>query len=164
MIRRLAALVSILLVFVGTARSDDAGSGLHGRLVGTDGRSAAGYRVRLLDPGGRASECRTSADGRYRFEGLTAGPHGIAIVDPTGAESPMQVAELRLPDGTMTRADFKLLESRRPEDAGPRGTVAGSWWGGLTTPAKVWTALVIVSAGVLVAAGLDDDEEPATPF
>jgi hypothetical protein len=143
------------------------GARIEGRVLGVDGRPAAGHRVHLIDDGGRSvAQAATSNEGIYAFKDLAAGSYGLGIEGVNGEAAPVAAPAVKLGNGELGRRDIRLMQAEpgRIEAATQANYGVGMWWAGLSPAAKVWTIIGIVAvAGVTAAALSDDDESDASP-
>ena len=89
--RNLFLLLAVMVSWVGLARADDPAAPVEerappttpttveGRAIDLFGKPIANARVHVLPHGGKRIETKTDADGRFRVEVTTTGPHNIGI-------------------------------------------------------------------------------------
>jgi hypothetical protein len=160
---RMIAIVAVGLVLGGPAAAGAAR--LDGIVVGLDGRPASGYRVHLIDAGGRAVAASAADDhGSYSFRDVAAGRYALGIETSAGAMAAVAAPPIDLAPGQLARRDVRLLQG---DPAQVQATTnanygLGTWWAGLSPAAKAWTIIGIVAVVGISAAALsdDDDEEP----
>jgi len=143
---------------------------LEGQVVGLDGRPAEGFQVHLIDAdGAEVATAETDDGGVYSFEQVEAGQYGLGVGNPQGQLAPVAGPPIDLADGQLARRDLKLVQTdapRRQELSGVNPSV-GSWWAGLSTPAKAWVVVAIVVAAWFTYEALkseDEQEQPASPM
>jgi hypothetical protein len=170
-----ASTVVVALVFWALPAPAVAAAGdparLEGQVVGIDGRPAEGFQIHLIGSDGtEVAAVETDDDGIYSFERVEAGRYGLGVGNPQGQVAPVAAPPIDLDDGQLARRDLRLVqtdEPRRQELAGINPSV-GSWWAGLSTPAKAWVVVAIVVAAWFTYEALTDDsndqEQPASPM
>lgn len=138
------------------------GGGVHGRLLGLDGRPAAGHVVVLQNDAGRThARATTDSAGRYVFQEVPAGLYGLSIENPEGKRAPVLGEPARVGSGATVRRDVRLMQAR-PESA-PAPAGSSGWWSGMGATGKTWVVVGTVAMVGFAAASLDDDEERASP-
>lgn len=166
MIVSTALVVTLLTAMLpGVTIAGPLGARIEGRVLGVDGRPAAGHRVHLIDGGGRSvAQAATSNDGIYAFKDLAAGSYGLGIEGVDGQAAPVAAPAVKLGAGELGRRDIRLMQAEpgRIESATQANYGVGMWWAGLSPAAKAWTIIgVVVVVGVTAAALSDDDNDPA---
>lgn len=136
---------------------------LEGLILTTNGRAASGHRVQLIDSqaGRVVGEATTSDDGLYAFRDLPAGSYALGIENPEGLAAPVAAPPVKLSNGQLARRDIKLMESSQEQvnQAATANYGLGIWWAGLSTPAKIWTIVGIVTAAWITYEALSDNDE-----
>jgi len=86
-----SALISTALVLTAAASPSSARGaaaegvgGLTGRVTGPDGSPLSGIEVLARPDQGYTTTVLTDGDGRYVFDDLAPGPHGLTFSDPSG--------------------------------------------------------------------------------
>jgi hypothetical protein len=163
-----ATVLSILVLLVSTVPSL-AGPGtdtrLEGRVLGLDGRPAAGYRVHLIDDAGdEAVLAAVDDEGAYRMHGVDAGRYSLALETPDGLFAAVDGPGVRVREGHLVQRDFKLLAQDPNAPGGPEyaSTRFGTWWAGLDHGARAWTIVAIVVVAGVTYEALSSDESPAS--
>ena len=139
---------------------------LEGQVVGLDGQLAEGFQVHLIDEdGAEVASAETDDHGVYSFEQVEAGSYGLGVGSPDGQLAPVAGPPIDLDEGQLARRDLKLIQTDepRPQDLSGINPSVGSWWAGLSTPAKAWTVVAIVVAAWLTYEALKSDDEPEQP-
>jgi hypothetical protein len=161
-------LLSALVCVAWTPRATAGpGAGLNGAVIGVDGRPAAGMRVHLIDrEGGVRAIAPTADDGRYAIRGLPAGRYAVGIEDGRGHVAPVSGPGVLLEEGELAQHDVRLLRADQDERnrAATGNYGLGMWWTGLTTPAKVWTVLGVVTVGAITYVAVTGEDSQASPF
>jgi hypothetical protein len=143
---------------------------LQGIVLGLDGRPAAGHRIHLIDAEGRdVAQATTAANGQYAFHELRAGDYSLGVETPAGEIAPVVAPPMRLDPGQLARRDIALSPAS-PTQPGPQQVAnygLGAWWAGLSTSARVWTVVGLVTVVGITWAAVDDDDDddepPASP-
>ena len=139
---------------------------LEGQVVGIDGRPADGFQVHLIDStGSEVARAETDRRGVYSFEEVEAGSYGLGVGDPDGQLAPVSGPPIDLDQGQLARRDLKLVQTDEPrrQDLSGINPSVGTWWAGLSTPAKTWTIVAIVVAAWFTYEALKGDDEPEQP-
>ena len=143
--------------------ASDGPARLEGLVVGLDGQLADGFQVHLIDEdGAEVATAETDDRGVYSFDQVEAGRYGLGVGNPEGQLAPVAGPPIDLQGGQLARRDLKLVqtsEPRRQDLAGVNPSV-GSWWAGLSTPAKTWVVVAIVVAAWFTYEALKSGEEP----
>ena len=168
---QLVAVVALpaLLLLTLTPAGATGGARLDGRLIGIDGRPAAGMTMHLIDGDGIGiATSETDRDGFYGFGDLDAGDYALGVQTPEGM-TPVAASGVRLASNELARRDVQLrgAELGDHERAAQGNYGLGMWWAGLSTAAKIWTIVggVIIIGVTAAALSDDDDDEPdASPF
>ena len=86
---------------------------LEGRLVADDGRPVNGATVRVRERSMVSSEprgeARSDADGRFRFEGLSAGDHSLEVGEVPGVLAGGAAAQVTLAAGETREVVLELV-------------------------------------------------------
>lgn len=165
--RLLAALAALsLLLGAPTAlvAAAPAGGRVHGLLLDTEGRPAAGHALILLDAEGvEVARGAANASGHYTVANVPRGTFTLVVEAPDGSRAAVAVAPLAV-RGAAYRLNLRLVEQGdEPDTAVP--TASGSWWGNLPTTGKVWAIAGGLAMTAFLVAVIDDDAEtPASPF
>ncbi|MCP3978570.1 MAG: carboxypeptidase regulatory-like domain-containing protein [bacterium] len=165
-IRKIVALTATMSVFflsAAPAVAAPGGATLEGLVQDLDGRPAAGYRVHLIgDQGEALGTAGVDGEGMYSFGDLEAGKYALGVENATGQMAPVTGPAIKLEGRQLARRDVKLMrgngEFRDEAFQGNHGL--GQWWASLTTAAKTWTIIGVVTViGITVAATDDDDSD-----
>lgn len=165
---RIVAIVAVVVLVLPVFGAEP--GGMTGRLLGVDGRPAAGFQVVLVSADGQpADKTGTDYQGAYSFDQVSPGEYGIGIISPEGDVSPVLAAPTPVTAGEVVVRDIRLLTAGdSPVLLAPASGGLGVWWAGLSPGAKVWTVMgTLVGIGLVYGATQDDDnrsETPVTPF
>lgn len=165
------AVALVVWILPSPIEASDRPARLEGQVVGLDGQLADGFQVHLIDEdGAEVATAETDDRGVYSFDRVEAGRYGLGVGNPEGQLAPVAGPPIDLQGGQLARRDLKLLqtsEPRRQDLAGVNPSV-GTWWAGLSTPAKAWTVVAIVVAAWFTYEALKSDEaaaeQPASPI
>ena len=137
---------------------------IHGVLLGPDGKPATDHAMVLIDDrGATAGRATTRPDGRYELRGIAPGSFHLGVVLPNGQVAPVRAPALLLEPGAQARRDVRLVRTAQVEQTAP-ASGGGGFWSGATGVGKTWIVAGGVTALIILAAAIDDDEVPASPF